>query len=334
MILANHQAVTQGRVTQLRRLLQPYPTRLPDRGAPVIGKGQPAPARWPRAHRYGDRVWRPCPVEVGDTVTVQPPRGEQLPEGQPPARVTITEVRVCAAGEITFDDAQAEGHRAPIDMKRAWIHRHDQRWLDQVDALLGFTLPITETALLALEPVEQRTLRRQLAALEQAGAIMLDDLGEQWAAVDGAMDAAILHRFATRHAHRPVWVITFQLEHDREDRWLREGAGVEGMVDGDYTRSPGEAMRDEPPAVDAATLARFSAEAEFVSHMRRAANLAEVQAAREVLSLHERLRELETRPAGADVTRELRAIRRRLEQAEKRSNRGSGVQVTVRQDAA
>ena len=332
MILANHLAVAAGRVTQLRRLLQPYPSRLPDRAAPVIGKGQPAPARWPRAHRHGDRVWRPCPVEVGDTVTVQPPRREQLPEGQAPARVTITDVQVCPAGEISFDDAQAEGHRAPIDLKRSWIHRHDQRWLDQVDALLGFTLPITEQQLEALDQVEQRTLRRQLADLERAEAV--DLTGDAWLPVSGALDAAILHRFATRHAHRPVWVIRFELEHDREDRWLREGAGIEGMVDGDYTRTPGEAMRDEPPAVDAATLARFSADAEFVSHMRRAANLADVQAAREVLALHERLRELETRPAGGDVTRELRAIRRRLEQAEKRSNRGPGATVRVRRDAA
>ena len=324
---ATHQQVLRGAKTQTRRLLRPYPRRLPARPAPRIGGQQPAPPKWPGKHHHDGQAWRACPVTVGRSYAVQPGRGQHAL-----ARIQVTDTRVEPLGHITPADAQREGFRTTTAFKRTWIHLHDAGWLDQAEALLDFTLPVGDEQLAALDPGEARVIRRQLADLEQAGSV--EHTGGGWLPLSNALDQAILHRFNTRWAHKPVWVITFQLEHDTV-RWLRAGMGREGSDrdTGDYTRSPGDALDQDAPPVDDAVLAQYAARASFVSEQRRAAQLAETQAAREVLELHERLRALETRPAGADVTRELRLIRRRIEQAEKRAARGPSAQVAVRRDA-
>lgn len=317
---ATHKQVLAGRKTQTRRLLRPYPGTLPARRPPKYGKAAPAPAKWPRAFKAFDQVWCECTVQPGRSYAVQPGRGKHAL-----ARIVVTDVRAELVGEITFDDARREGFRTTADFKRTWLELHDPRWLGRTTAILDEALPLLHNELDQAEELLAGTarslLRRHLAQLEAAGAVEQDDDG--WLPVSGAHDIAVEHRFQTRHAHRPVWVITFELERDG-DRWLRAGPGIEGMDEGDYTRSPSEALAGEPyeTAVDAATLARFSADADFTSRMRRAHTAAERAEARGVLELHERLRELEARPAGADVTRELRAIRQRIERAEKRVNRG------------
>lgn len=326
---ATHKQVLAGRKTQTRRLLRPYPGTLPARRPPKYGKAAPAPAKWPRAFKAFDQVWCECTVQPGRSYAVQPGRGKHAL-----ARIVVTDVRAELVGEITFDDARREGFRTTADFKRTWLELHDARWYERTRVILDEVLPLLATELDQVEAQldgqrARSLLRRHLNHLNQltrAGAVQVDpddeyQPPEAWHPVTGALDVAVQHRFETRHAHRPVWVITFELEHDGE-RLLRAGPGIEGMDEGDYTRSPSEAMPGELPPVDAATLARFSADGEFTSRMRRAHTVAEKQEARGVLELHERLRELEARPAGADVTRELRAIRQRIEQAEKRVNRG------------
>lgn len=86
-----------------------------------------------------------------------------------------------------------------------------------------------------------------------------------------------------------------------------------------YTREPYQALHDEAESVSAETLEQFAKAAEDLNEIRRSIRIGESAAARERIDLHERLRTLEHLRGTADITRELRAIRQRIERAENRA---------------
>ncbi len=55
-----------------------------------------------------------------------------VPNGAPAkCRVVLLEVETQLAGDLTFDDARAEGYRTREEWKAAWIRRHDRAWVDR-----------------------------------------------------------------------------------------------------------------------------------------------------------------------------------------------------------
>lgn len=70
---------------------------------------------------------RDCRYKIGRTYAVQPGRGKPS-DG---TRVLITDVRTELLGEISFDDARAEGFRTTDDFKRYWVRLHDEAWLER-----------------------------------------------------------------------------------------------------------------------------------------------------------------------------------------------------------
>lgn len=88
-----------------------------------------------------------------------------------------------------------------------------------------------------------------------------------------------------------------------------------------YTTDPARALNDEPECIPAKLQEQYARESEAVNYARRAAHLHNGQEERELLALHERLRELEAQRGHADISRELRSIRQRIERAENRSKR-------------
>lgn len=88
-----------------------------------------------------------------------------------------------------------------------------------------------------------------------------------------------------------------------------------------YTTDPARALTDEPECIPQELQERYARESETLNLARRQAAMRDGQQARELLALHERLRELEAQRGSADITRELRAIKQRIERAESRQKR-------------
>lgn len=155
----------------------------------------------------------PCRYVAGKTYAVQPGRGR-------PAilRIAITSVEVGVAGDVTFDEARAEGFRTTDDFKAYWVGLHDAAWIRRQVALLD-----AETDLADADKVA--TLAERLPV-----------------------------RFDARHASRPVWVIRFQPS--REDRPVFLGASSplaasgKARVVSPKKRRPGRAKLPEPALTD------------------------------------------------------------------------------------
>lgn len=111
------------------------------------------------------------------------------------------------------------------------------------------------------------------------------------------------------------WTVTYRAGAIQPPRYLTARPGKRG----DYTSEERYAMKDEPETVGPEVLEQYAKDAERTNELRRIARIGESAAARERLDLHERLRELEASRHTADITRELRAIRQRIERAEKRA---------------
>jgi hypothetical protein len=112
-------------------------------------------------------------------------------------RLVVVDVRQQLAGDITYEDARAEGYPTVDDWKAMWLAFHDLAWV---------------------------------AANVDADAMKL---------------AGLAARFAERHAFRPVWAITFELDRVEPVRYLA-ARSQEG-----YVHSAARALPDEPAALSA-----------------------------------------------------------------------------------
>lgn len=68
-----------------------------------------------------------CRYRPGRTYAIQPGRG-QPSNGN---RIEITDVTSQMVGQITYQDARAEGFRTRADFADYWMRLHDQAWRDQ-----------------------------------------------------------------------------------------------------------------------------------------------------------------------------------------------------------
>ena len=126
-----------------------------------------------------------------------------------------------------------------------------------------------------------------------------------------------------------AWIVTYRAGHVEPGRFLRARPGAVKLTpdpdggdpipdgDADYTTSTASAARGEPECVPKDVQAEYAAQADTMNRMRQIVQRREAREARSLMSLHERLRELEGSRHTADITRELRAIRQRIERAER-----------------
>ncbi len=231
-----------------------------------------------RAHgRIKARAQRPpetsCPYKTGHAYAVQDGAGK--PEN---GRIVVTAVRRERLGDITFEDAKAEGFVSQFDFAYHWLTAHG--W------------------------------------------------GAGWKAPAGlhaTLEDMILARFQERHGDTEVWVIDFELEQDPVRFLARRGSPSltpleklkgPGLDDGSrgYTSQRHQALDPDCEAIDNETLERYAREAKA----RDASRAGEKVERRKRRPLHERVKELESDPGGADLSRPLAAIERRVSAAERK----------------
>ena len=318
---ATHRLVTRGAKTATRRPMVPYPTELPARPAPGIGH-HPAPPAWPKKVRAFDQDWKALSYKPGDVRAVQPGRG-QLAVGH----ITIQTISYERLGDITDHAAVAEGFKDRDQFIRAWVGLHDKAWARFTDELLDH-LPARSEQLGRLArdlKVGPRTLERRLRYLLSAGAAHIDAHTGEWDRCEHGEHEARRYRFEDRHAHRPVWVVTFDLvtdpalllaarppraiakEHDLKDLELASSPENRG-----YTLSPYQAVPDEPEVIDDLTAKRFEKDARGAETIRAAWDRQ-----RELDELNALIARVEARATDTDraYLQKLLAARRQLQRA-------------------
>jgi hypothetical protein len=194
------------------------------------------------------------PVKPKDEATKYRPgmrRCVQRGRGKPgEAHIILTDVRREPVGEITFEDARAEGFKTTVEFKRYWLGLYSPGLVKTID---GEDAEVTD------EYVEEH--------------------------------------FTAKHAHREVWVITFELDHSDRPRLL-----ADRNAKSDYTEQPARSLRgsaDAGEAIDAATAERYARE----GHQGFLARAHQREMDRELLAAEERLRlaRIEARARGIDV---------------------------------
>lgn len=75
---------------------------------------------------------RPFQPAVGMSVAVQPGRGKEAV-----FRIHVTGVRSERLGDITFEDARAEGFRSRDEFREHWVRLHDAAWAGAHEDLLA-----------------------------------------------------------------------------------------------------------------------------------------------------------------------------------------------------
>jgi hypothetical protein len=135
--------------------------------------------------------------------------------------------------------------------------------------------------------------------------------------VDGFWNEAALARFESHHAHREVWVLTFELDHSDRPRLL-----ADRNAKTDYTEQPARSLRgsaDAGEAIDAATAERYARE----GHQGFLARAHQREMDRELLAAEERLRlaRIEARAKGIDVTHLEASIVDRIRRLERKVHR-------------
>lgn len=153
-------------------------------------------------------------------------------------------------------------------------------------------------------------------------------------------DDELLARFNERHAHRQVWVLTFQLDTAEQPRFLMQGSPlteggkarvmsnrqrtpgkakareVTGPEEHGYSGSPARAMPHEVEPIDARTQDKFSQE----GHQGFVAREKQREIDREHLAAEERLRQvrIDARAQGVDIGHLEAAILQRVRAAERK----------------
>lgn len=248
--------------------------------ARLIVRGRKRVARLPV--RWGEgRCW----VRPGRSYAVQPGVGRSAI-----GRIFVTDVERDRLGNISFDDARAEGFRTTNEFKLSWVQHHDRLWVRQQEAMMAEASKINDRLGVSASDEVQEVLAEQS-----------------------------LFRFGERHADRDVWVIRFELDRSHRPRLLAPAS--RGERDGDehgYTDNPRRALRDEPEAIDRQSLEQYIVDA-HTREAGRPGRREEVLKSR-ARSLAVRLRQ-ETIAAdrnGVDVTNELDQIEQHLRVLENR----------------
>jgi hypothetical protein len=148
--------------------------------------------------------------------------------GEAIGRVKVHAVRLEPVGQITHRDARCEGFRNTAHFKSSWVRRHDARWIET-----------------------------QEVTTDDAGTIDVDRY---------ITDADLLARFERRHAHRLVWVITFEPLVDAP-RFLSSQRDIL-TGHGDYTPNPRRSI-DDLECIDELTQARYAERARKLAEEQR-----------------------------------------------------------------
>jgi hypothetical protein len=213
-----------------------------------------------------------CRYQPGKSYAVQPGRGQSAT-----CRIKIVAVRRELAGDIAFHDARAEGFPTTEEFKAYWVSIHDKVWLEHENKMLDEAENDDGVVL----DRDVWLLRRSLAMFEQ------------------------------RHAHKPVWVISFHLDLAPVGRLLalRSHEG--------YTTNPARALPHEPEAVDPDTQKRITRDAGMTTRQWQALEATHRDRDRELLSREDQLVRLQrsARLRGVDVSRETWALQNMLKTA-------------------
>jgi hypothetical protein len=181
--------------------------------------------------------------------------------------------------EITYQDARAMGYRTTADAMAGWVRLH------------------------GTQPEEGRC--------ECCGGPGVREGFCVTCGCDDQFSAA----FHARHSHKPVWILTVELDRSHTPRLL---AG-RPSVGSDYVSSPTLAAADEPECVDERTQDQFARE----GHQGWLAREAARQANRDLLTLDERVRLAlaEGDAQGTDLHRQKQALLQRVKAIENKVNR-------------
>lgn len=174
----------------------------------------------------GFTVMKRCYYDPGRIYAISHGRGMKATGNH----IRVTARRRERLGEITYDDAVAEGWVGPDAFKAEWVRIHDRAWVETTllifDVLGANDWPWPD--LIADDVLEdmgltERALRGRLRWLEHVGAVV--HRKGVWSRGEMAELEAVLARFEQRHAQKLVWVITFDWEPDGP-RYLGVGSPI------------------------------------------------------------------------------------------------------------
>lgn len=202
---------------------------------------------------------------------IDPPSGIRMLVTK--CHVIVTTAEQTTAGTITYDTARAEGYRTTADWKTSWVRRHDA-WGNQHEKIARTIAPTADPSF--------------------------------W--ID---DADLIRRFDDRHADKPVWRCTFEVDPVDAPRWLHRSS------DELYTGNASLALADpdgsRPEAVEESYQRQFSSEA--VQNERAQAKLRWEKDRAQLVSALEGFRR---NPLGRDVMGDLHVMQERLKQIDRK----------------
>jgi hypothetical protein len=218
------------------------------------------------------RVEPVCRYQPGKTYAVQPGRGQFAV-----CRIHVTTVRKELAGEIAFADAGRRGSRRPRNSRPRGSRSTTRRGLSM--STRCSTRPSSTTG---------RSLDRDVWIMRRS-----------------------LDMFEQRHAHKPVWVVSFRVHVEEEMRLLALRS------DEIYVTSAAQAMRHEPEAVDADTQRAITGRAGTVQRQWGSLEQARRDRDRALLSREDQIVRLRraARLRSVDASRELWALQNMLPSA-------------------
>lgn len=241
------------------------------REASLIRRGKQTSVLAPaRKDDLTGRYRPPSRFRVGTDIAVQP--GAGLDEV---CRVLVSGITLRKLGDLDFLAARSLGFRTQAEMAADWMDRHDDRW----PLLEEDICPVCDGhTTVDGEPCP--------GDCDEVGIVMVPA---------SLLDEQVLDIFRSKHGHKPVWLVTFELPAELP-RFLANHS------ERGYTTRTFDALPGEAEAVDDATLERFARE-----------NRAKDEDRQERRRLSERLADLED---DLGVRRQLNAIERRIRAAE------------------
>lgn len=193
---------------------------------------------------------------VGRIVPVQPGRGKRST-----ARILITAVEQQRLGDLTFEQARAEGFRTRDEFFAYWRGLHgvglSHRLCDLLERIVDAPTSLPPTR---IHPgLSDRALRGRLRELERRGLVYREDAG-LWELTDEGV-ALLMDPLDGIDVDEKVWAITFRLHEVKEETptFLAPTLSATGQLGGQgvdrygYTSRPGNAIDYEERDVATAT---------------------------------------------------------------------------------